>query len=80
MPAAKPINKIIAIDPNHKNLGYGVDSEGKAVEIEAPWWLKKYDRMIDKIKSKRDRCKKRSYQVDVLDSEGNATGKKRWVL
>jgi len=39
IPAAKPISKIISLDPNHKNLAYGVDTEGKAIEIAAPRWL-----------------------------------------
>lgn len=79
LPAPKPIKKIITLDPNHKNLGYGVDNEGNAVEITAPYWLKQYDKIIDDIKSKRDRCKKKSYLTDVLDSEGHPTGKQRWV-
>ena len=28
LPSRKPISKILALDPNHKNLGYGVDTEG----------------------------------------------------
>jgi len=79
LPEPKPMKKLLVIDPNHKNLGYGVNNFGSAIEIESPRWLKNYDRQIDEIKSKRDRCKKRSYQVDVLDTEGKSTGKKRWV-
>jgi putative transposase len=33
LPAKKPILKILALDPNHKNLAYGVDTDGKAIEI-----------------------------------------------
>ncbi|GJM17767.1 MAG: hypothetical protein DHS20C13_30940 [Thermodesulfobacteriota bacterium] len=69
---------IVALDPNHKNFSYAVDSDGIAVEIEAPKWLKIYDKRIDEIKSKRDRCKKRSKQIEIIDKEGKSTGKKRW--
>lgn len=40
LPEKKNISKIIALDPNHKNLAYGVDTEGEALEIAAPHWLK----------------------------------------
>jgi len=78
LPEAKPIKKVIALDPNHKNLAYGVGTDGRAIEIESPWWLKKYDKRIDELKSKRDRCQKRSRLVAVLDDDGNETGKQRW--
>lgn len=80
----KPINRIIALDPNHKNLAYGVDTQEHAVEIAAPHWLKLYDKRIDELKSKRDRCDKRSKKVIVTDQQGKPTGKeiqlpsKRW--
>lgn len=84
LPEKKPIQKIIALDPNRKNFAYGVDTLGNALEISAPGWLKKYDKRLDELKSKRDRCKRKSKQLPVLDSEGNQTGKsyflpsKRW--
>jgi putative transposase len=81
---SKPIKRVIALDPNHKNMAYGVDTEGRAVEIAAPHWLKPYDKRIDELKSKRDRCNKRSKKVIVTDQQGKPTGKeiqlpsKRW--
>ncbi len=81
---AKPIKRLIALDPNHKNMAYGVDTEGRAIEITAPHWLKLYDKRIDELKSKRDRCNKRAKKMAVTDQEGNPTGKeiqfpsKRW--
>ncbi len=81
---SKPIKRVIALDPNHKNMAYGVDTEGRAVEIAAPHWLKPYDKRIDELKSKRDRCNKRSKKVVVTDQQGKPTGKeiqlpsKRW--
>ena len=85
LPTPKPIARVIALDPNHKNLSYGVDTQGNAIEIEAAGWLKTYDKRIDELKGKRDRCQKKSHSIDVLDEEGKPTGKtywqasKRWV-
>ncbi len=79
LPLRKPIKKIIALDPNHKNFAYGVDTQGKAVEIAPPKWLKTYDKRLDEIKSKRDRCLKKSKQLPVLDSDGQETGKKYFL-
>lgn len=77
LPAEKEINKVIAIDPNHKNLGYGVDNKQGAIEIESPWWLNNYDIRIDELKSKRDKCKRKSILVDVLDTNGEPISQ-RW--
>lgn len=79
LPEKKPISKVIALDPNHKNLAYGVDTESKAIEIASPNWLKKFDKRIDELKSKRDSCQKKSVQAAVLDENGNPTGKTYWV-
>lgn len=75
----KPIGKVIALDPNHKNFAYGVDTEKKAIEIDSPLWLKKYDKRIDELKGRRDRCNKKSKKVPVLDTQGQPTGKERIV-
>lgn len=75
LPAKKPISKILALDPNHKNLAYGVDTDGIAIEIAAPKWLNTYDKRLDELKSKRDRCNKKSKKKPVLDKEGSPTGK-----
>lgn len=84
LPSKKTITKVIALDPNHKNLSYGVDTDGKAIEIAAPNWLKKYDKHIDELISKKDRCLRKSKKLLVLDDQGRETGKeyflpsKRW--
>lgn len=75
VPEKKPIHKVIALDPNHKNLAYGVDSDKKAIEIASPSWLKTFDKRIDEIKSKRDRCEKRAKKLPVTDEKGNYCGK-----
>ena len=79
LPEKKPVNTFIALDPNHKNLAYGVDHEGSAVEIEAPYWLKKHDKKLDELKSRRDRCRKKSKKLAVLDSRHQPTGKEYYV-
>ena len=78
LPNQKTISKICALDPNHKNLAYGCDLEGKATEIAAPTWLKIYDRRLDELKSKRDHCIKKSVRKPVLDISGHSTGKEYW--
>lgn len=60
LPVKKVVKHIIAFDPNHKNMAYGVDEDGRSIEIAAPSWLKAYDKRIDELKSKRDRCLKKS--------------------
>ena len=74
VPEKKPIKKVIALDPNHKNFAVGVDTEGKSVEIQSPYWIKQSEKRIDEIKSKRDRCKKHAREVNVLDDQGKPTG------
>ncbi len=78
IPEPRPVKTAIALDPNHKNLAYGVDTEGRAIEIEPPWWLKAYDKRLDELKALRDRCRRKARQVPVLDDHGTPTGKQRW--
>lgn len=75
IPAKKPITRVIALDPNHKNFAYGIDNNNKAVEIEAPYWIKSYDKKLDELKSKRDRCKRKGTKCLVVDLQGKPTGK-----
>lgn len=75
IPKKKPIKRLIALDPNHKNLAYGVDIEGRAIEIEAAGWLKIHDKRIDELKSKRDSCQKKAKKILILDEKGAPTGK-----
>jgi putative transposase len=71
LPIKKPVKRIIAFDPNHKNMAHGVDAEGKSIEITAPHWLKVYDKRIDELKSRRDRCLKKSQKQAITDAQGN---------
>jgi putative transposase len=78
LPESKPLQRILVIDPNHKNLGTGIDNEGNVIEITAPHWLKTFDKRIDELKSKRDRCQRQSQLKEVLDEKGNPTSKQYW--
>ena len=78
VPKTKPITNVIALDPNHKNLAYGVDTEKNGIEIVAPTWLKIYDRRMDELRSLRDRCQRKSEQIPVVDEHGQPTGKTYW--
>jgi putative transposase len=70
-PRLEPLPRAIAMDPNHKNLAYGVDTDGLGIEVENMANLKALDRRIDEIKSKRDRCKRKSKPVSFIRSDGS---------
>ncbi|WP_232796709.1 RNA-guided endonuclease InsQ/TnpB family protein [Kyrpidia spormannii] len=78
VPARRPVGRVIAIDPNHKNLGYGVGTDGVATEIQNPWFLKILDRRIDEVKSLRDRCKRKSVRVVREDGSEVWLPSRRW--
>jgi putative transposase len=78
VPARRPVGRVIAIDPNHKNLGYGVGTDGVATEIVNPWFLKILDRRIDEGKSLRDRCKRKSVRVVREDGSEVWLPSRRW--
>ena len=62
----------ISFDPNHKNLMVGIDNNGYSIEFERTDTMKYWDKRIDKLKSKRDKCKKKS--VFVQKEEGKGRG------
>jgi putative transposase len=78
LPHPKPIQKVIALDPNHKNIVYGFNTEGQGIEVEAPYWLKQYDKRIDELKAKRDRLQKKAKCIEILDHVAKPIGKKRF--
>ena len=69
-PKMKPIHKVISLDPNHKNLVYGVGNDGNAFEVKNPWFLKPLQKRIDQLKSRRDKCQRKSKQLNL---EGGKT-------
>jgi putative transposase len=78
VPSRRPVGRVIAIDPNHKNLGYGVGTDGVATEIRNPWFLKILDRRIDEVKSLRDRCQRKSVRVVREDGTEAWLPSRRW--
>ncbi|ADG05295.1 RNA-guided endonuclease InsQ/TnpB family protein [Kyrpidia tusciae] len=78
VPSRRSVGRVIAIDPNHKNLGYGVGTDGVATEIQNPWFLKILDRRIDELKSLRDRCKRKSVRVVREDGTEAWLPSRRW--
>lgn len=63
--------RAIALDPNHKNLAYGVGTDGRGIEIENLAHLKILDRRIDEVKAKRDRCQRKSRLVEYVREDGS---------
>lgn len=63
--------KIIALDPNHKNLAYGVGTDLRAIEIDNLTRLKQIDQRIDYLKGCRDRCEKFSRLVEYKREDGS---------
>jgi len=79
VPELKKIEKALALDPNHKNLAYGVGTDEQAIEISSPSWLKKIDKRIDECISKRDRCKKRSQKIISSKASSYWIPSRRWA-
>jgi putative transposase len=69
LPNGKPHSpkRVAALDPNHKNFAYVVGSDGKATEIHNPYFLKSFDKRIDALKSKRDRCKTKQFLYTIAN-------------
>jgi putative transposase len=57
----------------------GVDTSNTGLEIAAPTWLKQYDKRIDELKGKRDRCEKKAKKVVIKAADGTPTGKEYFV-
>lgn len=71
--------KIIALDPNHKNLSWGVDLEGVSTEIPNPWFMKQLQKRINQVKSKRDKCEKKSTLCTTEQGKEYWKPSRRWV-
>jgi putative transposase len=82
LPNGKPLrlDNIVAMDPNHKNCAYAVGSDGKATEIHNPYFLKILDKRIDQLKSKRDKCKKKSRRITRPDGSQFWLPSHRWIM
>lgn len=82
LPNGKPLrpDKVVALDPNHKNFAYAVGTDGKATEIHNPYFLKLLDKRIDQLKAKRDRCKKKSRRITRQDGSAFWLPSRRWLM
>ena len=82
LPNGKPLrpDKIVALDPNHQNCAYAVGTDGKATEIHNPYFLEILDKRIDQLKSKRDRCKKKSRLMTREDGSKFWLPSHRWLM
>jgi putative transposase len=69
--SSKRISKVAYIDPNLKNLGHLLGTDGQSIEFENTVGIKEIDRRIDRIESLRDRCKKRSTLVEFQRDDGS---------
>jgi len=77
-PRRRQIRQFVALDPNHKNLAHGVDSEGGSFEIANPWFLKQLDKRIDALKGKRDRCVRKSELITRENGRQYWRPSRRW--
>jgi len=82
LPGGKPLHpdKVVALDPNHKNFAYAVGTDGKATEIHNPYFLKTLDKRIDQLKAKRDRCQKKSKLITRADGSMFWLPSHRWLM
>ena len=78
LPGGKPLHHVGAASPNHKNFAYAVGTDGKATETHNPYFLKALDKRSDRLKAKRDRCKKQAKQVTRADGSTFWLPSRRW--
>jgi putative transposase len=82
LPTGKPLSSdsVVALDPNHKNFAYAVGTDGKATEVYNPYFLKSLDKRIDRLKAKRDKCKKKARLITRDDGSQFWLPSRRWLL
>ncbi|MFQ6041417.1 MAG: RNA-guided endonuclease InsQ/TnpB family protein, partial [Candidatus Poribacteria bacterium] len=74
----KDLKNWIAIDPNHKNFFVAIDNEGNSFEFAKIPQLKYWDSVIDRIKSKRDLCSRKSIKVTENEGKDYWLPSERW--
>jgi putative transposase len=70
----KPCAKVATyayLDPNHKNLVYGLSQDGQAFEVANRQGLKAQGIRIDRLKSKRDHAVRRCEPVQYTRDDGS---------
>jgi len=68
----------IALDPNHKNMMVGVDYKGRTIEYFKLQSAKYWDKNMDELRSKIDRCKKKTKFCETQDGRGYYKNSRRW--
>jgi putative transposase len=76
-PEPRKEGKTVALDLNQSNLFGMVDDKGNQVISDKPYVAKYFDKEIDKLKSKRDRCKKHSKMFKYLNNTISRIYRKR---
>ena len=71
------MKSFLSIDPNHKNFFVGINNKGENIEFEKITQIQYFDKVIDEIKSKRDKCKKGSKRWKRLNRAIDKTYHKR---
>ena len=70
--------KWIALDQNHKNFFVGVDDQGGSIEFKKLEMIKYWDKVIDKLKSKRDICQKHYRKRKTKNGSTYVAHSPRW--
>lgn len=78
LPKTKKATRYIALDPNHENLSWGVDNLGNSIKIEYPKHLKFFDKKIDELKSKIDKCVKKLHKKYTTEKKIYYKPSRRW--
>ena len=68
----------IAIDPNHKNFFTAVDYQGNSFEFKKLPQLKYWDKVIDRLKSKRDKTLRKAKKRKSKGDKVYFLASKRW--
>lgn len=76
----KAVERWIAIDQNHKNFFVAIDHTGQTFEFTKFYQDKYFDKIIDDLKAKRDKCN-RSHKKKVTHISNNTyyIPNRRWV-
>lgn len=69
----------ISIDQNHKNFFVGIDNNGNTFEFIKLYQTKYFDKQIDELKSKRDKCNRKHKKKTTLSGKTYYVPNRRWV-
>jgi len=75
---SKKRGRWVALDPNHKNFFTAIDYQGHSFEFEKLPQLKYWDKVIDKIKSKRDKALRQAKKRKSKGGRIYFLASKRW--